>query len=292
MASAKKEKWIIKEFPTPEKLMLQMLLTNLLWRHGFKRTYRFHRIHDSGPCYFENRCLGIIQYVESDDGNAFHFDSAKNRSEAMDLLCHFHSASAKCLFAIKDKLHKFNLLEKWEKRLENFKRNCDFFKGSSMYPFLEQYIRMGELSLEVMKAHKQYFFKEPHCILHGDLAHHNFLRKNNSNLYLIDFDLISIGPMHIDILQYCNRILPSIDWSSTRLFAEGTAIRQYRKDIPFLAALLYPADIFREWNYFMSFEKKKQKKQWNHLKEITFRQFEKRMRFSNWVIERIDSDLA
>ncbi|VEF47486.1 aminoglycoside phosphotransferase [Bacillus freudenreichii] len=288
---AKNERWVIKEFTNPDKLKQQILLTNLLWKHGFKNTYRFHRIHDSGPCYFEKRCLGVLQYVEPNNGKSFQFDTAKNRSEAIELLCHFHSVSAKCMFVLKDKLPTFNLLEKWEKRLETFKRNCQEIKESSIYPYLEKYIQVGELSLNVMKAHETYFFKKPHCILHGDLAHHNFLRKNDGSLYLIDFDLISIGPKHIDILQYCNRILPSIGWSPERLFAEGDAIGQYGKDTPFLAALLYPADIFREWNYFFSYDKKKQKKHWKHLKEITFRQFEKRMQFSTWMINRMESDL-
>lgn len=288
IASSAKESWIIKEFPNPGKLNQQILLIKTLWEHGFNNTYKFHRIHEEGPCYFEGRCLGILQYIEPFNDQPFYYDSAGNRKDALALLCRYHSISSKCVPRLKDKLITFNLLDKWEKRLERFKRNSDFFKELSVYPYLEKYTLLGEGALQIMQAHKDYFSMEPHCILHGDLAHHNFIRKADGSLCMIDFDLASIGPKQIDILQYCNRILPEISWSPPRLFSEGDAISQYKKDIPFLAALLYPADIFREWNYFISYDKKRQKKQWKHLKDITFRQFEKRMGFSKWIVDQIE----
>lgn len=287
IASSSEESWVIKEFLNPEKLKQQILFTNLLQMHGFKNTYKFHRIHETGPCFFEKKCLGILQLIESDKDTSFNYDSLENRRDSLALLCHFHSVSSKCLPMLKDHLYKSNLLEKWERRLKNFKRNCRTLKESSVYPYLNRYIQLGEFALQSMREHQSYYFKKPHCILHGDLAHHNFIRKIDGSLFIIDFDLIGIGPKEIDILQYCNRILPSIDWSPSRLFSEGEAISQYDKDVPFLAALLYPADIFREWNYFFNYDKKKRKKQWRYLKEVTFHQFEKRMRFSKWILDQI-----
>ncbi|WP_212952570.1 aminoglycoside phosphotransferase family protein [Siminovitchia terrae] len=290
ITSSENERWIIKEFPNSDKLIQQVQLTELLWKHGFHNTYRFHPIHRNGPCYFEGRCLGIIQYIESLKHKRFYYDSAENREEALSLLCRFHSTTSKCVPQLKDKLIKFDLLKKWEKRLEKFKRNFVSLKGLSVYPHLDKYIAIGEASLQIMRGHKAYFSMGPYCILHGDLAHHNFIRQADGSLFMIDFDLASIGPKQIDILQYCNRILPEIGWSPTRLFAEGEAISQFKKDIPFLAALLYPADIFREWNYFSDYDKKKQKKYWKHLKDITFHQFEKRMVFSKWIVNQIEGD--
>lgn len=287
IASSAKERWVIKEFQNTGKLKRQVLLTKLLRMHGFKNTYEFHHIHENGPCFFEQKCLGILQYIDSDKDTAFDFESLENRRDSLALLSHFHSISSKCLPVLKDQLYKSDLLEKWERRIENFKRNCESLKESSVYPYLNRYIQLGEFALQSMREHKSYFSKKPHCILHGDLAHHNFIRRKDGCLFLIDFDLAGIGPKEIDILQYCNRILPSINWSSARLFAEGEAISQFEKDVPFLAALLYPADIFREWNYFINYDKKKQKKQWRHLKEITFYQFEERMRFSKWILDQI-----
>lgn len=93
---------------------------------------------------------------------------------------------------------------------------------SSIKYFLDDYI-ISELiswanwSLAGMVRKRRFFQKEPSVILHGDVAHHNFLRDKNGKLHLIDFDLISIGPPSFDYLQYANRILPSIDWSLGKL---------------------------------------------------------------------------
>ena len=212
IATSAKESWIIKEFPNPVKLKHQILLTKLLSEYGFNNTYQFHRVHETGPCYFEGRFLGIVQYIEPSSKKPFYYNSAGNRKDALDLLCRYHSISLKCIPKLKDKLATFNLLEKWEKRLESFKKNFDFIKGLSMYPYLEKYTLLGEGALQIMQAHESYFSVEPHCVLHGDLAHHNFIRKVDGSLYMIDFDLASIGPKQIDILQYCNRILPEVGW--------------------------------------------------------------------------------
>ena len=40
---------------------------------------------------------------------------------------------------------------------------------------------------------------------------------SKGELYLIDFDLISIGPIMADYLQYANRILPFLNWSLPNL---------------------------------------------------------------------------
>ena len=46
------------------------------------------------------------------------------------------------------------------------------------------------------------FTRYNNVILHGDTAYHNFLRTSKNELYLIDFDLISIGPAVNDYLQF------------------------------------------------------------------------------------------
>lgn len=292
LASSAKENWVIKEFSTPEKLTHQILLTKSLKKHGFKNTYQFHPLHKYGPCFFENRCIGFLQYIDTVKDQPFHYASARNRADALALLSDFHCNSSKCVPELKDSLNHFNLLEKWEKRLGNFKKNFQSMKELYEYAPFATYSKLGEYALRIMKTYKSYFVSGPHCVLHGDLAHHNFIRKKDGELYLIDFDLMSIGPKQIDILQYCNRILPEIDWSPFRLFDEGEAISQYQKDIPFLAALIYPADIYREWNYFVHYDKKKQRKHWKHLKDITLLQYDNRMQFSKWLIGQIESTLA
>ncbi|MFD1705562.1 phosphotransferase [Siminovitchia sediminis] len=288
LAAAPREKWIIKEFSKPEKVYQQYLLTRLLRENGFHHTYTFHPIHQSGPCFFEKRCLGFIQFVESDNDDLFQYSHAKDRKEALALISQFHDATSKCLEAMKARLPTCDLPGKWEKRIKQFQTDIQHFKDSSAFPYLERYSRIGEYALSLMNQHSAYFYREPHCILHGDLAHHNFIRTQHGRLYIIDFDLISMGPKYIDILQYCNRISSSLDWSPKKLFSEGEEIRRYAEDLPFLAALLYPADIFREWKYLLQFDDKRRKAHWKYVKDITFLQFKKRMQYSEHLMERIN----
>ncbi len=73
--------------------------------------------------------------------------------------------------------------------------------------------------MEQLEGEHHYFLDQPHCIIHGDVAHHNFIRGKDEALSLIDFDLIGIAPSYLDLLQYCNRILPSLNWSAPALFS-------------------------------------------------------------------------
>ncbi len=110
-----------------------------------------------------------------------------------------------------------------------------------IYPFCEYFINESVLtelqlwanwSLTGMKKAGSLFTNEPFVILHGDVAHHNFLRDSSGKLHLIDFDLISIGPAFLDYLQYANRILPYLDWSFERL-AKFSQIQNFLSEAHF-----------------------------------------------------------
>lgn len=136
----------------------------------------------------------------------------------------------------------------------------------------------AEWSLAGMEKFQQFFKKEPYVILHGDVAHHNFLRDGNGTLRLIDFDLISIGPASYDYLQYANRILPYIDWSFDKL-VQYPQIRRFLKEKAFLYALAYPADIFREWNRMIREKSYSDNMKFKQVMDLTINQFYARKKF-------------
>ena len=138
-----------------------------------------------------------------------------------------------------------------------------------------------------MKENESFFFKEPYVILHGDVAHHNFLRDTSGNLHLIDFDLIHIGPESIDLLQYANRILPSIDWSIDQL-SQYQQISKFLKERAFLYALAFPTDIFREWNRILREKKHENQHHYKYVIELTLNQLYLRRKF----VEKLKKKLA
>lgn len=140
----------------------------------------------------------------------------------------------------------FKQLEKWQERFKDFKSNRHIIKKYVSSNVLQSWINWGEFSLKGLEKYERHLYKEKNCIVHGDVAHHNFFYKNDGVLYLIDFDLISKAPPIIDYLQYCNRIMPDIRniqelWSYKQL-------AKYKNNSAFLYALTFPTDVFREWN--------------------------------------------
>ncbi|MFK4997593.1 phosphotransferase [Bacillus sp. N9] len=115
------------------------------------------------------------------------------------------------------------------------RRFSTIYSGKStslVFSYTEQCRENREWALEQMKADPSFFQKEPHCIIHGDVAYHNFIRGKDGKLYVIDFDLIRIASAMIDILQFCNRILPSLRWDARQLFS-FPRLRPYKENPSF-----------------------------------------------------------
>jgi thiamine kinase-like enzyme len=140
----------------------------------------------------------------------------------------------------------------------------------------------ADFSLKGLELEHSFLNNHDQVILHGDLAHHNFIRGIDSELYLIDFDLVSIGSPACDYLQYCNRILPSLEWSLHDL-TEYEQIQPYLNNRGFLYALLFPTDIFREWNRLIKDRQYSSTFQVRQVLDLTVRQFFSRQSFVEQV---------
>ncbi len=59
---------------------------------------------------------------------------------------------------------------------------------------MNELLEWAKISLEGMKTENLDFGdgQDP-VILHGDVAHHNYLKSKSGKIFLIDFDLASIG---------------------------------------------------------------------------------------------------
>lgn len=289
LAVSGNERWIIKQFPTYEALQRQIDLTELLHLKGFSNTYSFHPVHRHGPLIIGNKILGVLPYIDQTEQNKFHYRTARNRHDALELLAQFHETTSDFTHLFTNRLKPYNQIEKWERRLTRFKRKIKRLNWPIANQYMDHYINAGEWALEIMYKEKDFFNEEPHVILHGDVVHHNFIRGKDHKLYLIDFDLMSIGPNHIDFLQFCNRILSPIHWSVERLFTYRI-LSPYKNKTPFLAALIFPSDLFREWNHFMKLSPAVQRNRWPFIDSITFKQFSKRMNYTKELKKRIKNN--
>lgn len=237
--------FIVKGFPSYHRLMKQVRLTAELKKNGFLQTYSFLQYEKSSPLFFDGLYLGILSYI-TPSKDVFTFHDRKNREEGLALLEKYHETTKNFMDSYKGILEKDKLLKKWRERTSTFINNRSLLNFFIDQEKIDEILSWANWSLTRLEAGPP-FKRESSVILHGDVAHHNFLRAYNGELYLIDFDLISVGNPRVDYLQYANRILPHMNWSFEELF-ELKEMKVFLGENEFLYGLVFPTDILREWN--------------------------------------------
>lgn len=273
--------FIVKGYSSYQKLKTQEAFTNSLWQEGFAETYRFY-VFNKEPLIIDQQLFGIIEYIKPSE-NLFSYESKHERKEAINLLEKYYKTTEHLVDVYKYIIPEHHLMQKWLERSEEFKRNNRIIR----YFLDEQYIQLienwADWSLKLLEKGKDFFQEGKKVVLHGDVAHHNFLRGKNNRLYLIDFDLISIGPKTVDYVQLANRFLPHIDWSFSQL-EKMPVFRELVKNKAFLSALVYPSDLLREWNRFIRKNNFSSKALGNYIMPLTTNQFAKRKKFIDKII--------
>jgi hypothetical protein len=246
MVETDRSPFILKGYSSLQRLQLQEAFTSSLKSEGFLQTYSFYRFFEN-PIYYNKKYYGWIEYLEP-HRDRFTYATHDNRKEGLDLLHTFHLTTKNLSKRYERVLPEFNLYDKWAERLRLFENNSSIIGNYLSETMINELLNWGKYSITGLKNEEKVFGNTTQpVILHGDVAHHNYLRSKSGKLYLIDFDLISIGPESADLLQYANRILPSIHWSLHQLF-QLPQFYPYLQNRAFLFALMYPTDIFREWN--------------------------------------------
>lgn len=277
IVKTKQNTYVVKGYSKHKKLILQETFTATLRQEGFDQTYLFIPDIVKETLFFEGEYFGCMEYLEPNP-KSFTFYSHRNRTEGLKLLEEFHTVTASFVSRYKTLLSSSDLQAKWTERLKTFKKNYSQIRHYLNEQYLNELLEWAQWSLNGMEENESFFFKKPYVILHGDVAHHNFLRDRAGTLHLIDFDLIHIGPKCIDLLQYANRILPSIDWSIDQLL-KYKQIAELLKERGFLYALAFPTDIFREWNRILREQKYAHPHHFNYVIELTVNQFFLRRKF-------------
>jgi len=236
-----RNKYLLKGFDNPEKLNAQKLLTKKLKEEGFSQTYEFvdhlSDFRSNGVTY------SWIEYLKP-NREKFSFSKRYWREEGLNLLENYHKATSS--FKEEIQVDYFNQLKKWEDRFNKFHRNTHKVNRLVSNKHIDMWLKWGDYALNGVRKYEQQLYEEPLVITHGDVAHHNFFHKKDGSLFLIDFDLISKAPPIMDYLQYANRIMPNLE-NSEELWTYQQ-INQYKNNKAFLYALVFPTDIFREWN--------------------------------------------
>ncbi|USK53899.1 phosphotransferase [Cytobacillus solani] len=269
--------FILKGFSSYHQFNLQKDFLTALKQVGFQKTYSFYPLEKELPLLFEQTYYGCIEWIETSK-TEFTFYKQQDRLKGLKLLSHFHDRNEKLVEQYTGSISSFNQVEKWQERTVSFLKNLPVIRYFVQKEIINEMLIWADWSLKGIEKESGVFENGKKVILHGDVAHHNFLRAKNKDIYLIDFDLISIGTPRSDYLQYANRILPFLQWSFRDL-ANYKEIAAYLNEKGFIYALAFPTDIFREWNRAIREQTYLQPIKIQHLVEMTVGQFHKRQNF-------------
>ena len=281
--------FVLKEFSSYKRLKTQETFTNSLKMNGFQKTYSFYSFSENKALCFQTKYYGCLEYIDKAN-EPFRFDTIENCYEGLRLLNEYHQITKKLQGSYKTILPSFHLIEKWQERFALFKRNLPMISFFLEREILRELYAWVEWSLSGIKQEKDTLEIFPKVILHGDVAHHNFLRTSKGDLFLIDFDLISLGPEIADYLQYANRILPYLNWSLKEL-DEFESFQPFLNQKVFLYGLAFPSDILREWNRLVKEGTFNQIRKIRPVVDLTLNQFEKRKSFMKELERKVQSIL-
>lgn len=276
--------FILKGFSSYKKMKLQEAFTQSLKYEGFKDTYSFYSVSTENPLFFENKYYGCLEYIFPGK-EIFSYNNEKDRKLGLQLLNKFHRTTVQLVNRYSTLLPRFQLVEKWHERLLTFQNNLPLIRFFLPKEMVHEIMCWADWSLNNLEKELPVSDLDSLVILHGDVAHHNFLRGANKKLYIIDFDLISIGKESADYLQYANRILPFLNWSYEEL-SYLDELKPFLIKKEFLIALAFPTDIFREWNRLIREKLYENSNKVRPIIELTISQFNERKNFFEEIVKR------
>ncbi|MCA1063547.1 phosphotransferase [Rossellomorea sp. AcN35-11] len=282
-------KWFVKRFPNQLRFLQQERLTSALLKEKFYHVLPFHPIHSREILLFEGSAIGITAWLET--SRSISYDHPNDRIDAWMVLKKFHSVTKRINATWTMEIPRYRWLKKWKKRMAQFQYNLPYLQAFIQPYYLYTYLEWGKWALKELKTIE--LGENGKCITHGDVAHHNFLRGQNGIVYMIDFDLMSHSAEMTDDLQFCNRILPYLNWSLGDL-KRMAPFQAYENELVFYLGLMYPSDVFREWNRFIREDQYYKQRVWNYLTHLTLDQFPRRMQFNQELhgeVKRINTQL-
>lgn len=242
---------VLKRFHSKSKLLFQFAFSQKMLERDDRILYYFERF-PNGEFYIQwNHCYwALMPYIS---GTEVDFTQTFDQINVYQALHEFHQQS---LGVHMDVFSVRRLYPYYEQRFHNFSQLITMFPQVQMKMKMFKDIKeWGLYALTKLADEKRLETLEKMAInqrmwMHGDVAHHNFLRVTKQRVVLIDFDQVSIGPKEYDELQLSQRILCRNNWNFSGLLQTLKQIQRLANQRWYLYGLIFPNDIYREWTLF------------------------------------------
>ncbi|NMH72741.1 hypothetical protein HF078_06620 [Bacillus sp. RO2] len=193
--------YILKGYSEPGNLESIIQVSQLLHKNGFHEGLMYEKFNDGQFLLLEQGLVWVLlKYIVPK--RKFSFSKTEDRTTGLNTLQNFHHHSKTIIPFLPFELPKENMIVKWQNRLKIFE---------SHVPFLSKWFNPHVIGEIVYYSHfalnglmKEYVQTEE-VILHGDVASHNFIRAADNKVYLIDYDLLSVGSAEWDYIQYASQ---------------------------------------------------------------------------------------
>ncbi len=224
-----------------------------------------------------------MNWIQAEEN--FSYQTFEEREKALSQINTFHQFSIDPNLWKEPAFHSPSLWEKYKKRWEKIQSHSIVIKPHLPEKVYHYYLAWSQWCLNEAMLWQERIALDSTKELrlnHGDVAHHNFLQRNDGELAIIDFDLVHLAPAKDDYIQFSSRILPHIHYSYERLMKHAQ-INRYKNDPFFHLALLFPSDIWREWNHYIRYPTAQML---NQLQILSVDHFQKRIEWTITVYKR------
>ncbi len=237
---------ILKGYKRQEKIQRIYEFLNQMMDHSVNYVVNYEWFPTGELVCEDEQVYWTLQpYVQCE--RKFTYKKKKDRMDAIELLHDYHDVSKKVSEDNRFSFDTYSLIQQWSQRLKVFQTNFPMLQMYMSTSQIMSIISWSEQALNYLKKYEKEEDELGQAVIHGDVASHNFLRVNDQQIMMIDFDLASYAPVIYDYIQLAQRYLVYINCSLKRLSSHPSLCYLFQNRF-FLSALLFPSHVVREWN--------------------------------------------
>lgn len=249
LCEVKGQKWILKAYKNKRSLGQQLSFFKK-WNSNNPMWVQFSAYSDGSYVKeWEGKYWVIMPYIS---GQSLTYKKEEDRKEALEVIQAFHHQSERV--RIKRPILRDPLYLRYIQRLLNLEETESYFIQFGYHSLYLDIVHMCHQFIQKYQELPWSHLEEDSLTngtwIHGDVASHNFIRRRDGLVSLIDFDLLSYSPHVYDYIQFGQRYIPWYEETEEKFISLFHPYVDVADPFWYMG-VSYPADILREWLRFV-----------------------------------------